>query len=130
MNTIVAGSRKGVTLKDVWQAMKDAPWDITAVLSGKAKGADELGETIAKAHHIPVYPYPADWKNIDVPGAIIRKNQYGTYNMLAGHQRNEKMAKNADALIAIWDGKSKGTADMIKRAKRHDLKIYVHYILK
>ena len=35
------------------------------------------------------------------------------------------MAKYADALIAFWDNKSKGTKHMIELAKRYGLKVKV-----
>lgn len=38
------------------------------------------------------------------------------------------MADNAEALIAIWDGKSKGTRHMIEVAKEKGLKVYVHRV--
>ena len=44
----------------------------------------------------------------------------------AGYKRNEQMGNHADALIAIWDGKSKGTMHMISIAKKLDLNIYIH----
>ena len=40
--------------------------------------------------------------------------------------RNQVMADHADALIAVWDGASKGTADMIDRAKKRGLKVFVY----
>ena len=40
--------------------------------------------------------------------------------------RNLQMAKNAEALIAIWDGKSKGTQHMIRIAKQYGLEVYVY----
>ena len=61
--------------------------------------------------------FPADWNNITVPGAVIKYNSYGKYNALAGHQRNAKMGDYADALIAVWNGKSTGTRNMIKYMK-------------
>ncbi len=39
------------------------------------------------------------------------------------------MASNADALIALWDGTSKGTKGMIDLAKKRGLKVFVQYIL-
>ncbi|MFD1444284.1 hypothetical protein [Thermoactinomyces vulgaris] len=53
--------------------------------------------------------YPAEWKK---------------YGKKAGPLRNAKMAENADALVAFWDGKSRGTKDMIETAKRRGLRIY------
>jgi hypothetical protein len=38
------------------------------------------------------------------------------------------MAQDAGALIAIWDGVSRGTADMLTRATRHGLRVYIHRI--
>ena len=58
----------------------------------------------------PIKQFPADW------------NKYGKS---AGYKRNEEMAKYADALIAFWDGKSKGTKHMIDLAKRYGLKVKV-----
>lgn len=80
------------------------------IICGKARGADTLGERYAKERGYPVRYYPADWN---------------TYGRSAGFIRNEEMAKNADALVAFWDGKSKGTGHMINLAKKHGLKIRV-----
>lgn len=42
--------------------------------------------------------------------------------------RNREMAANADALIAFWDGKSRGTKNMIEEAQKRGLKVSIkHY---
>jgi hypothetical protein len=33
-------------------------------------------------------------------------------------------------LIALWDGESSGTKDMIRKAERFNLKVYVHLVKK
>lgn len=71
------------------------------IVSGKARGADTLGERYAIEHKLPAESYPADWSK----------------GRNAGYIRNELMAKNADALIAFWNGTSKGTEHMIKTMK-------------
>lgn len=43
----------------------------------------------------------------------------------AGYLRNTEMAKNADALVAFWDGMSLGTRHMIETAKAHGLNVRV-----
>jgi hypothetical protein len=43
----------------------------------------------------------------------------------AGPLRNSEMVKNADALIALWDGASNGTRDVIMKARTAGLKVYV-----
>ena len=76
------------------------------ILSGTAKGADRLGERYARERGFQLRCFPADW---DKDG-----NK-------AGPIRNAKMADNADALIAFWDGTSRGTAHMIMTAKEKGL---------
>lgn len=80
------------------------------IISGCARGADTLGLRYASENAFDVEEYPADW------------NKYGKK---AGYVRNVEMAENADALIAFWDGKSKGTKHMIDIATERNLPIRV-----
>ena len=82
------------------------------IVSGKAKGADRLGEVYANARDYEIEEYPSDWKDIDVEGAVIRENKYGKYNAAAGHLRNKQMADVCDAAVLFWDGVSSGTLNM------------------
>ena len=83
--------------------------DIT-VISGKALGADTLGEQYATSKGFKIDEYPANWKK---------------YGKRAGMVRNKQMADNANMLVAFWDGKSKGTSNMIKEARKKKLKVKV-----
>lgn len=85
------------------------PEDIV-VISGHASGADALGERYAHERGLQLETYPADWK---------------AHGRAAGLIRNAKMAMVADALIAFWDGKSRGTKNMIDTAKKHNLHVAV-----
>ena len=67
------------------------------------------------------YKYAVE-KNITVKEFHPDWNKYGKS---AGPKRNLQMAEYADALIAFWDDKSRGTASMINFAKRLKLKIHV-----
>lgn len=83
------------------------------IVSGTARGADSLGERYANESNLKVAKFPANWDE---------------YGKRAGYLRNEEMAKYADALIAFWDGKSKGTNHMIDLARKYNLKVrIVHY---
>jgi hypothetical protein len=113
MKTIIAGSREGVTYQNVLQAIDEAPWEITEVVCGMCRGADLLGKRWADNNHIPVDPYPAKWK-VD-----------GVFDRGAGHKRNALMAKNATALIALWDGLSPGTEGMIDLAIKGGLEVHI-----
>ena len=110
MRVIIAGSRNCTDFNLLLEAINESGYDITTVVSGRARGVDTLGETWARQHHRPVDTYPADWDH---------------YGKAAGHIRNTAMAKNADALIALLAPDSRGTANMIKQAEKHGLKIFI-----
>jgi hypothetical protein len=84
------------------------------IISGGARGADQLGEKFAKQYGLSLKIMKADWD---------------TFGKSAGYRRNEQMALYArednGVLIAYWDGVSKGTKHMIDLAKKHGLKVFV-----
>ena len=80
------------------------------IISGNARGADKHGEKYAKEYNYSCSVKPANW------------NKYGKR---AGYLRNADMAQEADALIAFWDGKSRGTNHMIELAKQANLNVKV-----
>lgn len=82
----------------------------TAILSGKANGADTLGEDYANEFGYEVKEFPADWK------------QYGK---AAGHKRNREMAEEATIVIAFKFPDSKGTENMIRQSKELGKKVIV-----
>ena len=128
MKVIVAGSRSVDDYRLVKLAIEMMGLEITEIVSGTARGVDSLAEVWANKQKppIPVKPFPADWNDVEgKPKHLVRKGRYGKYYLLAGFERNEKMAKYADALIAIWDGESGGTKDMIDRANNHGLKVFI-----
>ena len=63
--------------------------------------------------NLPLQIYRADWE---------------THGRAAGPIRNRKMAENASALIALWDGASRGTKNMIETAQKKGLLVYVKRI--
>lgn len=69
-----------------------------SLVSGMARGADALAYMFAHKNGIKCYEFHADWQR---------------YGKRAGFVRNEEMGHFADALVAFWDGESKGTAHMI-----------------
>ena len=112
MKVIIAGSRgfsNYEKLVEVCNYMLSQQTEVE-IVSGGAKGADKLGEKYAKEKNYKLKVFPADWN---------------THGKAAGYIRNEEMAKYADALIAFWDGESKGTKHMIDLATKHNLKIKV-----
>lgn len=115
MKTIIAGSRTIKEFLHVGYALVKCGWrhEITEVVCGMSRGVDTLGRHWAENTGVAIKDFPADWS---------------TYGKAAGPIRNEAMAEYADALILVWNGMSGGSADMLRRAKAHGLKIYEHVV--
>lgn len=113
MKTIIAGSRNITDYNELLKAIENIDWEITEVISGGARGVDELGEWHATSNNIPLRIKPADWSR---------------FGKAAGPIRNQEMAKIGDALIAVWDGESRGTAHMIETMRKKTDKVYIHII--
>lgn len=90
--------------------LQDETGEEIVIISDHALGADSLDERYAQERGFKIETYPADWKK---------------YGRAAGPIRNEQMANIANALIAFWDGKSKGTKNMINLAKKKGLQVFV-----
>lgn len=112
MKVIIAGSRSFDNYKLLKQKLDKILNKINnpIIISGTANGADKLGERYAEENNLECLQYPANW------------NKYGKS---AGYKRNKIMAIEADALVAFWDGESKGTQHMIDLAKNYGLKIKI-----
>lgn len=126
MKVIIAGSRNFndyEKLKEFCDSVLSNQKNIE-IVSGTADGADKLGERYAKEKGYTLTEFPAKWKDLTAKPCFVRydKNRE-PYNVLAGLNRNEEMAKYSDALIIFWDGKSSGSKNMIESATKHKLKI-------
>jgi hypothetical protein len=108
---IVAGGRTITDYALVQRAIAASGFDVGVLLSGACPtGVDALGERWARERGVEVERYPARWEE-DGRGA--------------GPMRNARMAARADCLVAVWDGKSRGTRSMISLAKQHELRVFV-----
>lgn len=110
MKVIIAGSRDGCTAADVETAIHKSGFIISEVVSGVARGADRYGVAWAEGNKVPVTKFYPDWGK----------------GRGAGLERNKQMADYAEALIAVWNGESRGTKHMIDTAKKKGLQVYVY----
>lgn len=120
MKTIIAGSRDIDNYQLVLDAISESGFQISHVVSGGARGVDALAERYARENEIPITIFYAQWKKYASFGQTKR----------AGHDRNKTMSENAEALIAVWNSESRGTASMIENAREKGLKIYVKKVEK
>ena len=112
---IIAGSRSFSNyklLREHCQAVLQEKMNThhVIIVSGHARGADALGERFAKEFGLPIELYPAQWNALGKGAGIVR---------------NAQMAKVSDALIAFWDGHSRGTEHMINFARRRGLDVTI-----
>lgn len=112
MRIIIAGSRS-IDQVTFSQAISHCPWlsQATVILSGGARGVDQLAEKWAKEQDYPLSIHKPDWKR---------------YGRGAGLIRNRSMVDDADALLAIWDGHSRGTCHVIEYAHSKSLKVGIY----
>jgi hypothetical protein len=82
------------------------------IVSGGARGIDSCAQRYVSESNIPFTLFEANWAKL------------GNY---AGPLRNLKMALHGDALLLIWDGQSKGSANM--KSRMLGLKKPIHEIV-
>jgi YspA, cpYpsA-related SLOG family len=111
---IVAGSREITDYRYVDHAMRAAAarfaWGrIARIVSGGARGVDRLGERWARENGVTVKAFP------------VTAAEWNAMPRTAGHARNGRMAEYATHLVAVWDGRSGGTRNMIDQARKRGL---------
>lgn len=85
------------------------------IVSGHASGADSLGERFANKFGCNLKIFPADWNFFGRSAGIIRNKE-----MLAYVKKYDN-----PVLIAFWDGKSRGTKNMIDISKKAGINVVV-----
>lgn len=100
---IVAGSRDLSGVELINSAVVASCFRVDIVVSGTARGIDQSGEEWASNNDKEILKFPANW---------------AAEGNSAGYKRNERMALIGDALVAVWDGRSRGTRHMIAEMER------------
>lgn len=103
MRLAIIGSRSFNDTKLLNETLKPYKDQITLVVSGGAKGADQLGEYWARLHKIETLIFLPDWQ---------------LHGKKAGFIRNKQIIDNADCAIAFWDYRSPGTRHAIKLCEK------------
>ena len=118
MKLIIAGSRSVHLYAALLRGLDRSFFeDITEVICGGARGADSLGKRWAGINDIKVTMFKAEWDK---------------YGKTAGYIRNVQMADYCepaeDGLLALWDGHSSGTWNMITLARKRGLLVHVEQV--
>ena len=107
----VIGSRSFHNYKYVKERLDQL--EITRIVSGGAIGVDTLADKYATEMNIPIKHYYPD---------------YDEFGKSAPLRRNEDIIKDAEIVVAFWDGTSKGTKNALSIAKNFSKKVRVFYI--
>ena len=79
------------------------PEETTEIITGGMRGIDKRVERWADKHKVPKLIFKQDYKrNASAAGVLV----------------NEAIVECADFIVAIWDGKSEGTAHAISYARQ------------
>lgn len=81
------------------------------VMSGASKVTDNLIDQLSNEIEFILEPHEASWEKYERIEAI--------------RKANEEMTDSANAIIAFWDGKSFGIADLIEQAKKKNVIIRI-----
>lgn len=110
---IIAGSRTfsnfDLLIDYCDEKLNEFYFDKVELVGGGAKGADYLGKEYAKLRGYKYREFSADWDK---------------YGYAAGPIRNREMAEYADVLILFWDGKSRGSASMLREAMKRKIRVF------
>ena len=106
MKCIIAGSRNIANYGFIEQSFLKCSWSdkIVEIVSGTARGVDNLGEQLAEKFGLEVTKFPADWQR---------------FGKRAGHLRNADMAKYTDIAIVVMSyGGTNGSLNMIENMRK------------
>ena len=110
MKLIIAGGRDiDADIETIDMCLEFHNLEPTEIVCGCAKGVDSSGRAWANFMGIEWREFPANWP---------------MYGKRAGHLRNGHMADYADALLLIWDGVSKGSANMKMNMEKLNKPVY------
>lgn len=101
MKIAVVGGRKFSNYNLLKETLEQENY-IGILISGGAKGADQMAERYALEKNLPT---------------LILRPLWDLHGKKAGFIRNKEIVEACDKLIAFWDGQSKGTSHSIYLAR-------------
>lgn len=111
MRVIIGGSRSISDPNALDEAVAQAGFSITEVITGNSRGSDALAAAWAERKQVACVVIPVEW------------NRYGGR---AEQIRNDRIADMSDGCILLWDGFSRGTSHLMEAIERRGLKLFVY----
>ncbi len=107
MRVAIVGSRDINEIEDFGSFL---PSETTSVVSGGARGVDRIARNYARMHDMELIEILPDYK---------------LYGSRAPLVRNDRIIEMADLVLAFWDGRSGGTAYVIRRCHEKGVPVRV-----
>jgi hypothetical protein len=109
---MVAGSRDAhFSRRAVEQRLREHLTPLDRMLCGMARGIDRFCWDFAYRLGCERVPYWPD-------GLLASPYRF--------HQRNDAMLRDCEAVLAFWDGRSRGTRSVIEKAQRKGLPLFAY----
>jgi hypothetical protein len=116
MNVLVCGDRNWTDRASLFRALTvldlTSEKPITGVVEGEATGADTMAREWADQTGIKVLSFPANWRK---------------YGKAAGPMRNQQMLDEGKPELVVYFhpdlANSRGTGDMVRRAKKAGIEV-------
>lgn len=106
MKLAIIGSRN-LQINNIEQYITDA---VTEIVSGGAKGIDSCAGEFALSKGIAFKEFLPDYKKYGKAAPVIR---------------NKEIVNYSDAILAFWDGKSRGTKNVIDYCKKSNKPLHI-----
>jgi hypothetical protein len=110
----VVGSRSFADKELLFEILDRNRHRIQLIVSGGARGADALAQEWAQARTVPCQVFHPKWQD-----------EHGRFDRSAGFKRNVDVIKNADEVLAFWDGQSPGTKHAIELARKQNKAVQI-----
>lgn len=110
LRVLVCGGRKFADMPLLFHTLDglNAEHPIAVIIEGAARGADSLARLWAKARHVRVEEFPADWRR---------------HGKMAGPLRNTQMLKEGKPDLVVAFPGDAGTMDMVDKAARAKVRV-------
>lgn len=90
------------------------------IVSGGCRGADLAGECYAREHGFNIAQFLPEWQRFGKAAGIKRNADMVNYILESEHR----------AVIAFWNGESRGTGFTIRLAEKKGIKVFIYSYTK